>query len=75
MSSPIHRPTKTIRQLREERGWSQLDVAQRLGVHESMVSRWDRGERVPRARTQQRLAVLFGLSVDQIAFGQGEEQG
>ncbi len=63
---------KTIRELREARGWTQADVALRLGVHESMVSRWDRGKRVPRARTQQRLAVLFGVPVDEIAFGEGE---
>ncbi len=30
--------TKTLRQLRQERGWLQADVAEHLGVHPSAVS-------------------------------------
>ena len=63
---------KTIRQLRQERGWTQLDVARRLGVSESIVSWWERGERVPRPATQQRLADLFGVPVGAIAVGPAE---
>ena len=74
MSDRADRPTKTLRELRQTQSWTQLDVALRLGVSESVVCRWDRGERVPRARTQQRLVDLFGLSVDPIAFGQDEER-
>ncbi len=60
---------KTIRQLREERGWSQPDLAWRLRVVPRTVSAWERGEQVPRARTRQALAALFGVSVEAIAFG------
>ncbi len=73
MSSPSQ-PVKTLRELRQTRGWRQVDVAALLGVHADMVSRWERGERVPRARTQHRLAILFGVPVDQIVFRQDGER-
>ena len=31
-----------IKSLREKRGWTQLDLATRLGVEQSTVSRWER---------------------------------
>ncbi len=34
-----HGGAKTIRQLRQERGWSQLDVAVRLGVSVAAISK------------------------------------
>ena len=36
-------PTK-IRQLRQERGWSQQALADRLGVNRTTVVRWEAGE-------------------------------
>ena len=75
MTAPDRQPQKTIRQFRQERGWTQLDVARRLGVTEGTVSRWERGERVPQPATQQRLADLFGVPVGAIAFGPAEGQG
>ncbi len=66
-------PKKTIRQLREERGWAQLDVAIRLGVTVSTVSLWERGLRVPTLANLNRLARLFGVSVREIAVGPDEQ--
>ena len=36
-------PTQ-IRQLRQERGWSQQGLADRLGVNRTTVVRWEAGE-------------------------------
>ena len=72
MTEPDRQPQKTIRQLREERGWSQLEVAVRVGVEQSTVSEWERGVKTPRPRRQQALADLFGISVESIAFGPAE---
>ena len=66
-------PKKTIRQLREERGWAQLDVAIRLGVTVSTVSLWERGLRVPTLANLNRLARLFGVSLREIAVGRDEQ--
>ncbi len=67
------RQPKTIRQFRQARGWSQPDLAQRLGVTQGAVSMWERGRGVPRPKYQQRLADLFGVSVETIAFGPDEQ--
>ena len=34
--------SEQIKALREKRGWTQLDLATRLGVEQSTVSRWER---------------------------------
>ena len=63
---------KTIRQLREERGWTQVRLAVRLGVRSETVSDWERGVTMPRPGMQQGLAHLFGVNVTDIAFGPAE---
>ncbi len=74
MSSPASQPTKTIRQLRQARGWSQIDLAVRIGVDRSNVTRWESGAKTPSPGNRQRLAKLFGVEVGEIAFGQDEER-
>ena len=51
-----------IRRLRLERGWNQTDLAERLGVTQATVSRWEKGS-VPEARHLSQLAELAGESV------------
>ena len=65
---------KTIRQWREEQGWLQLDLAQRLGVSASSISLWERGLVMPSPMHQATLARLFGVSMTDIAFVEAEEQ-
>ena len=74
MAEPAHQPKKTIRQLREERGWSQLDLALEVGVEQSTVAKWERGEHRPLFRHRRHLADLFGVKVAEIAFGPVDEQ-
>ncbi len=69
MTAPARQPKKTIRQLRQERGWSQADVAGRLRLTTSTVANWESGHRVPTAHNLQRLAALFGVPVEAIAVG------
>ena len=64
---------KTIRQLRQERGWSQLALALDAGVTQSIISRWERGELVPQPRNLHRLAQLFGVSTTDIALKPAEQ--
>ncbi len=59
---------KTIRQLRQARGWTQEQVARRVGVAQGTVSQWEHGNRRPYRRNLQRLAELFGISVEDIAL-------
>ncbi len=65
---------KTIRQWREQLGWSQPDLAGFLGLSQGLISRWERGVAIPPEPQQHRLARLFAVSVAMIVFGQTEER-
>ena len=65
---------KTIRQLREERGWTQLELAYKLGVTPATVSNWERGVFDPKALQLRALARAFGVSMDDIALSEGEKK-
>ncbi len=60
---------KTIRQLRTEMGWAQLDLALRLGVGANTVSAWERGLRVPSRLHRAALVRLFSISPAELALG------
>jgi putative transcriptional regulator len=64
---------KTIRQLREERGWTQLELANRLKVTPATVYNWERGKYEPTASMFRRIGRVFEVSLDAIALV-GEEQ-
>ena len=72
MVEPDRQPKKTIRQLRQEWGWSQQVLAGRLRVKRMTVSNWERGVSWPSPDQQQRLADLFGVPVEAIAVGLAE---
>ena len=63
---------KTIRQLREGRGWTQLELANLLGVTPATVYTWERGKNEPRASQFRRLAELFEVSMDDIELPAGD---
>ena len=66
---------QTIRELRQARGWTQLELANRLGVTPTTVFNWERGKYEPKASQLRALARAFGVSMDDIDFGGGEDQG
>jgi transcriptional regulator with XRE-family HTH domain len=65
---------KTIRELRHERGWSQHELAVRLGVTAATVYNWERGTNEPSASMYRRIARALGVSMDAIALI-GEDLG
>jgi transcriptional regulator with XRE-family HTH domain len=52
---------ETLRVRREEVGLSQAQLAARIGVGQQAVSRWERGEAVPRPARVVALAEVLGL--------------
>ena len=52
--------------LRRERGWSQEELAARLGVSRQAVSKWERAEASPDTDNLIALARLYGVSLDQL---------
>lgn len=53
-----------LRRLREDRGWTQTEVADRLNVSSVTVNRYESGERNPGSDMLIALADLFRVSID-----------
>jgi transcriptional regulator with XRE-family HTH domain len=66
---------KTIRQLREEHGWTQLELSNKLGVTPSTVYNWERGKYEPTGSKLRQIAQAFGISMDDIQIEVLAEQG
>jgi len=58
----------TVREMREERGWSQFELAGRIGVTPSAIYNWERGKNEPRLSQLRALSRVFGVSMDDIAM-------
>ena len=63
---------RTLRRLREERGWTEDEVAQRLGVGADTVRSWEGGQAEPDQAALAGLASAFGVSQD--AFRHEEDE-
>jgi len=64
---------RTIRQLREAKGWSQAETAHRVGVAPSTIYNWERGKFEPRVAQLRDLAAALGVRMDEIALVADEE--
>jgi transcriptional regulator with XRE-family HTH domain len=53
-----------LRLARENKGWTQVYVAKLLGITSQALSNYERGERDPDTPLLNRLAELYGVSVD-----------
>ena len=56
----------TIAMLRKEKGLTQLELANLLGVTDKAVSKWERDLSWPDVGTLPRLAEILGISVDEL---------
>lgn len=57
---------KTIRELRLDKGWTQYDLALKLGVHPQAVYLWESGRRTPLVPQMRKMGRLFELCSDDI---------
>ncbi|HYL06410.1 MAG TPA: helix-turn-helix transcriptional regulator [Thermoanaerobaculia bacterium] len=60
-----------LRDLREERGWTQRELDSRLGILQSKLSKYESGTHQPSLRTLVRMSNLFGVSTDYLLTGSG----
>ena len=58
----------TVRELRNERGWTQAELAERLGVSRNSINAIETGRYEPSLTLAMRIARMFGLSVERIFF-------
>lgn len=59
-----------IREFRKARGWSQTDLAERIGSHLSHVNRVETGKYTPALDFVIKTALAFGVSVDALLADQ-----
>lgn len=55
---------KNVTRLREERGWSIQDLATRLGIDRTYLSKSESGNRAFKVSEIDKLAKIFGVSTD-----------
>jgi len=51
-----------VKRERTERGWTQEELARRIGVKQATVAKWERKGAVYRKATRQKLAKVFGIA-------------
>lgn len=60
---------ETIVLLRKEKGMTQKDLADKLGVTDKVVSRWETGKNYPDIETLKKLAEVLDVSVNELLQG------
>ena len=60
-----------IKNLRENKGLSQENVANKLNVKQQAVAKWEAGKSYPRTDKLPQLAKIFGCTIDDL-FKKGE---
>ncbi len=63
-----------IASLRKENGMTQLELAEKMGVTDKAVSKWERDLSCPDVATIPKLAEVFGVSVDELMQIKAESQ-
>lgn len=58
---------------RKELGMTQLDLAEKMGVTDKAVSKWERNLSCPDVATLPKLAELFDMSVDELLRAETEQ--
>lgn len=61
---------RNIARLRKEKGMTQMEMADRMGISYQAVSNWERGETMPDISKLPELADIFEVSIDQILDNQ-----
>lgn len=56
--------SEKLKALREARGLTQLQVANRIGISKAMISAYETASKAPSIEVLIRLSRLFGVSVD-----------
>lgn len=71
-SDPFGGLGPALRGFRIERGWTQVELADRAGVSKSMLSLYEGGRRQPHLNTLGRLLDTLGVQLGELALRLGE---
>ena len=61
---------KFIKKLREEKGWTQEELAEKIPIGRNAISKWERGKTIPDISTLFRLRDIFNVSIDELLLGE-----
>src|SRR5215467_5612367 len=61
-------PNERLRRARSLKGWSQADLAAKIGTSFEMVSRWERGITVPSPYYRERLCVALDKTSEELGL-------
>ena len=61
--------SEKVKELRAARGWSQEQMAEKLGVSRQAITKWETGAGVPDIENLVSIAQLFGVTTDELIFG------
>lgn len=59
----------SIRDAREGKGFSQKELAQRMGVSQPTVCDWESGKKSPASKNLKKLSELLGCTTDYLIMG------
>lgn len=66
---------QTLRELRENAGFSVRGLAKETGFSTGSIYYWESGQQIPRSDHLRRLAELYGVSMDDIALPGEDDPG
>ena len=63
---------KNLANYRKINNLTQLDLAEKLSYSDKAISKWERGESLPDLYTLQRIADLYGITINDLAYEKQE---
>lgn len=63
---PRHTNDSSIARLRLERGWTQQDLADRMGCKQTQIAKWETGVALPSAISLKKLSGALECSMDDL---------
>ncbi len=64
--------SEKIVKLRKERNWTQVQLADLIGMAVNQIKRYEAGKSAPSLEAIKKLAITFGVSTDELIFDNGE---
>lgn len=68
-----HSIGKAISELRKAKGWTQVELAERLNVSDKTISKWESEAGYPEFSMLPQIAVIFDVSLDYLIMGKISE--
>ncbi len=59
---------RRLSQYREAKGYSQIDIADRLSVTQQSISSWEIGRTIPKPYQMKQLSEMLEVSIDELFY-------